>query len=335
MATKVQTDQLEKVLNQLLMFKIEGNISNARLDNPVFEAARINLADILFLVDDIKSLPIQYLPSHIIEQIHSSLCLILPCYHKYKKFFSSESQFPIQAKERLANDIQKFANDIFSKAIMCISFLFYKIGDVANVTRLLSETFSRAEILCNENKSKMQRNHQQIDDLLSKAREAAASVGAAVFTEDFSNEAKRNKKNSWWWLGATICFIGVAFALSIWAYRTDYSQYSTALSLWPKLASKMILLSLCVTAATWCGRIYKSTRHLFILNQHRALGLKTFQAFSSAASDSHTKDIVLMETTRSIFSNSSTGLIAETGTSESDSNIIQIAGKALEQTHRD
>ena len=64
---------------------------------------------------------------------------------------------------------------------------------------------------------------------------------------------------------------------------------------------------------------------------HRALGLKTFQAFSAVAADSHTKDAVLMETTHSIFGNITTGLINESSNCESDSNIIQIAGKVMEQ----
>ncbi len=51
-----------------------------------------------------------------------------------------------------------------------------------------------------------------------------------------------------------------------------------------------------------------------------------------AAADVHTKDAVLMETTRSIFGNVPTGLINESGTSDADANIIQIAGKVMDRT---
>ncbi len=92
----------------------------------------------------------------------------------------------------------------------------------------------------------------------------------------------------------------------------------------------MLVLSLCVTAAMWCGRIYKSLRHLSIINRHRALGLKTFQAFSAASADACTKDAVLREVTHSIFAISYTGLIRESAERDPDSNIIQIAGKVME-----
>jgi hypothetical protein len=68
------------------------------------------------------------------------------------------------------------------------------------------------------------------------------------------------------------------------------------------------------------------------VNRHRALGLKTFQAFSAATSDNHTKDAVLMETTHSIFANTNTGLLNEPSSADSESNIIQIAGRVMEQS---
>ena len=72
--------------------------------------------------------------------------------------------------------------------------------------------------------------------------------------------------------------------------------------------------------------------NLSILNRHRALGIRTFRAFSAAASDARTKDAVLMETTHSIFSNSATGLINDPA-NDAEPNIIQIAGKVMDNAN--
>ena len=320
------------MLEQLATYKSLNLITRPEWGIITFENIRFDLETVLSFVDNCRSLPTHYLPDQTIRQIAESFKNILPCYKTLNKFSIAEGGDPAQRKNQIEQAFHTRADEVYVRAAVWLPFLSYQKGDVTENINRMSEAIGRVENLYTESTKKLEEKRSQIEGILVKAREAAASVGAAVFTEDFSIEAERSKKNSWWWLGATLIFLGVAFALSIWTYRTDYGQYSSALSLWPKVASKMLLLSLCVTAATWCGRIYKSARHLSILNRHRALGLKTFQAFSSAASDSHTKDMVLMETTRSIFSNSSTGLIAENGTCESDSNIIQIAGKALEQT---
>ena len=333
MANSDQTKQLAKVLEQLATYKTVNLITRPEWGIFTFKNLRFDLETVLSFVDNFQSLPTQYLPDQTIRQITDSFKNILPCYQRLNKFSIAEGGNPAQQKTLIEQEFHVRADEVYVKTAVWIPYLSYQKGDVTENINRMAEAIGQVEKLYNESTEKLGEKENQIENIIVKAKEAAASVGAAVFTEDFSKEAERNKKNSWRWLCATIFFAGVAFALSIWAYRTDYSQYATALALWSKLASKMILLSLCVTAATWCGRIYKSARHLSILNQHRALGLKTFQAFSSAASDSHTRDMVLMETTRSIFSNSNTGLIAENGAREADSSIIQIAGKALEKTH--
>lgn len=333
MANTDQTQQLTKVLEQLATYKTVNLITRPEWGIFTFDNIRFDLETVLSFVDNYQSLPTQYLPDQTIRQITNSFKNILPCYQRLNKFSIAEGGNPTQQKTQIEQEFHARADEVYVNTAVWIPYLSYQKGDVTENINRMAEAIVRVEKLYNESTEKLGEKKNQIENILVKAKEAAASVGAAVFTEDFSKEAERNNENAQLWLCATIAFASAAIILSIWAYNADYSHYTTALSLWPKLASKMILLSLCVTASTWCGRIYKSARHLSILNQHRALGLKTFQAFSSAASDSHTKDMVLMETTRSIFSNSSTGLIAENGTGESDSNIIQIAGKALEQTH--
>ena len=331
MATKEQTVQLSEVLNQLTAFKNMELSNHLHRDVALLQETRESFAAVFDIVDDLQTLPTQHLPEQTIKQISDSFRRMVLCCRRFKR--AIPIGYSMQGRGPTLSDIRDCANDVLTNTAIWIPFLAYKKGGIEESVKRISQAISLAEGLYNESMANLGRKSQQVENIIEKARETAANAGAGVFTDDFVKEAKRNRNNSFLWLFATGVFVLAAFCFSVWAYNDDYSQYKTPLLLWPKLTGKLILLSLCFTATMWCGKLYKSAKHLSLLNRHRALGLKTFQAFSSAAADPHTKDMVLLETTRSIFANSNTGLIAENGVGEIDSNIISIAGKALEQTH--
>lgn len=91
------------------------------------------------------------------------------------------------------------------------------------------------------------------------------------------------------------------------------------------MSAKITLFILLFTATVWAGKIYRALKHQAAINKHRSLGLKTFQAFSNAASDSQTKNAVLLETTRSIFSGTLTGFVdSKQSGNDSDIRIIEM-----------
>jgi hypothetical protein len=95
--------------------------------------------------------------------------------------------------------------------------------------------------------------------------------------------------------------------------------------MWQKVASKVVILSILLTATLWCGRVYKALMHQSAMNRHRALSLQTFQAFTAAASDLQTKDAVLLEATRAIFAPCATGYVESgTASADSESRVIEI-----------
>ena len=331
MATKNYIDRLQGVLQKVLPYRDKNLISRPEWGAISFSDAQKEIQTILDLAKDFSGMPLEYLPDQSAEQIRNELENILPHFAEIDTFSISQGDAN-NHRNNIVNHIHSRANEFYSHAAVWIPFLAYQKGDVSqNITKLTS-VIEEAQRTMDAGVSQIKEKQNEADDVLMKAREAAANAGAAVFTEDFKREADNNKRNSLWWLGGTAAFGLAALLMAVFAYFDDYTKYQTALSLWPKLACRFLIMSLCFTSSMWCGRIYKATRHLFILNRHRALGLKTFQAFSAAASDVHTKDAVLLETTHSIFGNVSTGLINDANVSDSEPNIIQIAGKVLEQT---
>lgn len=94
----------------------------------------------------------------------------------------------------------------------------------------------------------------------------------------------------------------------------------------------MVVLAVLLTGTIWCGRNYRALKHLATINNHRAISIRTLQAFSSAAAQTQTKDAVLMEATRAVFGNVPTGFIGQQTSSDSDLKVIEVARNILPES---
>ena len=73
--------------------------------------------------------------------------------------------------------------------------------------------------------------------------------------------------------------------------------------------------------------------HQASVYRFKALGLQTFRAFSSGASDAQTKDAVLMETTRAIFSVQDSGYIDSSSGGDSETKVVEIVKSVVPQSN--
>lgn len=72
--------------------------------------------------------------------------------------------------------------------------------------------------------------------------------------------------------------------------------------------------------------------HQSTINRHRALSIKTLQAFSAAVEDTSTKDAVVLEATRAVFGNVPTGYIDSKSSPDSDIKVFEVAKSVLPKT---
>lgn len=109
-----------------------------------------------------------------------------------------------------------------------------------------------------------------------------------------------------------------------------YFQYNplndaSNLTTYNLLSSKIVLFIVFIGGTIWCGRIYKALKHQEAINSHRATAIQTFESFIAVADkDEGTKQAVLLETTRAIFSHTDTGLIPNSDSSGSETKIIEL-----------
>jgi len=213
-----------------------------------------------------------------------------------------------------------------------IPYLAYRHGDIAENREKVEQIARQAEQILGQTKQTVESQEREITDIVRKAQDAAASVGVATFTAQFEDEAKELRDRSRSWLGFAaglgIFTVGSAILFYFWpAASSDAGPWETLRNVGSKAATIAVLF----TGAVWCGRIYRALIHQATVNKHRALSLKTFQAFIKATNTPEVRDAVLLATTNAAFGNVPTGLVEQTGSEGTAINVMEISKRQTER----
>lgn len=164
---------------------------------------------------------------------------------------------------------------------------------------------------------------REINEILSKSKQAAGKTGVAEYSAYFNDEASDHEtKSKKWFKGVIVMSIAVGLlgvALMFWI-KKDLStgeaiQYSIA---------KFIVLSSFFYGLVWTTKNYNAHRHNCIVNKHRANSLNSFETFVKSTEDPATKDAVLLQATQSIFSPQSSGYDGSDGEGDPSNKFIEI-----------
>lgn len=293
-----------------------------------FEEASSDVNTVVHMAVDLKALPVQILPDSVINDGVTAATGLIPQLEALQAFSITASGDINQRRSTLISNIHQKA-DAFNRVIgLWIPYLSYHRGDAEENIKKLQIAIEDVSSVGKKHLEELNARNTEAASLIEHIKSASAEAGVAVYTHDFSEEAKSNGEVAKTWLVCTIV-LAVMTMLCIVGFYFKEIQGDNIIQVIPRLGCRLLLVSLFFTATIWCGRMYKAMYNQMIQNRHRALGLKTFRAFSEAAGDAQTKDAVLRETTHSIFSSTPTGLISDSSSGESDSNIVQIAGGML------
>lgn len=324
MATEEHTKPLIESIDKALSFRENDLISRSQWGSITFENARSDLDRIFTILSHLKLLPLEHLTDQAITQINNQLAEVIKHLEAIDDF-NIEQANPPQVRDSLVTGVHQQADQFYTVATPWIPFLAYQKGDVSQNIEALTKSVQDANSIVQGAKNDIQNKHEEIEGIITKAREASAAAGAAVFTQDFLRESTTLETSASQWLKAT-AFLAIITAIAagaMWYWVEPGLDNSQLLQ---KFGSKVAVLAVLFTATLWCGRIYRALMHQATTNKHRALSLQTFQAFSSAAADIQTKEAVLLETTKAIFSLSPSGYIESKGSgNEQDIRIVEFA----------
>ncbi len=302
-----ELNELKKQIDQFLSFDKEKLIVRPEWGTITLEEVRTDFDRIYSIINYLKVLPLELLTVNALNSIRNEIQQINNVFNNINKF-SIESGSPAQQKNQFISQIQNQADSLYANASPWIPFLAYQKGDVARNIETLTSSVKEAQTLVDEAKNNIDQKGKEIDDIIIKAREASASAGAAVFTQDFKTEASNLRKSAKMWLKVTgyLAIATIVAAALLWYFTEaglDKGQ------IWQKITTKIVVLGILVTATIWCGKIYRALMHQAAVYQHRALSIQTLQAFSAAAKDIQIKDAVVLEAAKSVFGITTTGYI--------------------------
>lgn len=330
MATEQQVNSLRAAAAAVRKIPIEQLVSNPNWGNLSFDSARAPLELSYSLAGHIEQLPVELLPGGTADSFKNAFDAVLAQISRMRDFdIASVSGTPSQHRDEIVANLKAASEALLVATQAWIPFLAYQKGDVQRNIQNLSSAVEQAGALIDGAKKTAADGKTEVDGIVSAARDAAASVGVAHFTVDFSDKATALASEATKWLNATAGLAAASIAVAIGFYFVPVPATATAAQLAQLLTSKLVILAVLLTATVWCGRLYRATKHQVAMNSHRANALKTFQAFVKATADEPTKNAVLLEATRSIFSVGSTGYLdgGDSG-AESGSKVLEVIKNA-------
>lgn len=238
-----------------------------------------------------------------------------------------------QNRDNIAVYLKDAVAGLHTAASPWIPYLAYKRGDFSANIRRIEKAVTQATHQLEEAETYAATKRKEVDKIVSLAREASASAGVATFTSEFDSEAKTLAQSSrrWLWAVGVLALLTLASAIGsfFWpALPEDAISWATL----RYVVAKVSVIAILFTGTVWCGRIYRALRHQRSINRHRALSLKTFQAFVQATDDPATRDAVLMAATKSIFANVPTGFVEERAANQDASVSVLEIGKSAGKT---
>lgn len=332
MANKSEkVSNLKKELQRILNLDQARLIRRPEWGTVHFEEIRPNIERTYRLAQQLSILPVELLSENTVDNISTLTRQVADSFGQLDRLSIENAGDMRSAKAQYIQAVQKRTEPFFEASAQWVPYLAYQRGDVDENIEKLTRSVKEGEEIVTAAKKEIYSRASEMEEIIVKAREASAAAGAAVFTKDFENVAGKMEKSAKNWLRATIgvAFATVVVALCMWFWTESGLDQG---QIFQKIGTKMVVLAVLLTGTIWCGRNYRALKHLATINNHRAISIRTLQAFSSAAAQAQTKDAVLMEATRSVFGNVPTGFIGQQTSSDSDLKVIEVARNILPES---
>lgn len=308
--SQTQIDEIRELVSECLQTPVEDLIDHDDWGSISFDVARPHLNGVFGMLRPLESYPLEVLPDPQLEAMKNGIGPIRETMDQIRSF-SLENGSPKEVRDQLSAQLKANLDAAYQSVGVYLPYLAYQHGDIQRNLDQLASMIADAKEIIDDGTNELKAKKEEMEGILSAAREAAAEVGVAHFTKVFSTEAGDNDKSAGGWLKFTALAAGITLVTSVAFLYWTLPDTATTLQSIQHSASKLILLGILISVSTWSGGQYRTARHNQALNKHRANSLLTFQAFSQAASDGQTKDAVLLEATRAIFGLASTGYTKE------------------------
>lgn len=123
----------------------------------------------------------------------------------------------------------------------------------------------------------------------------------------FDSQAKSHASGAKLWMGLVVGVAALIAVLAVLSMTHPPVHDDVPLHLVSQWLPRLAIASILFWGLALCARNYRAHRHNEIVNQHRALSLKTFSSLVAATNDPQVKAAVLAQAASTIFANAPSG----------------------------
>ena len=323
--------QLREQLDSIAAYESAVLAQGKGLGDINFEECEPLFQQTIDLANEARSLPLELLPQQTLQQLTGPT-------QNAANTLKQISEFTLVGQDNPENQRNVFQNNIrtqydaFLLAFMPhLAYLTLKHAQVQEVITQSRELLEGTQKKTRDILDDLDKRKGEAESIVRATQDAAAEIGVAQYAVRFEKIAKEHVAAAKRWLIAAtllgLATIAVAVGFLSWLPADGVLSSPATIQ---RIVTKIIVISLVYFSAIWASRNYRAHRHLNVVNGHRQNALTTFQTFVKAAGDEdkQTKNAVLLEATRCIFSPVATGYLG--GDQETpNSSIVEVLTKTV------
>ncbi len=311
MIPKLQVDRIKDDLLILAEFKSKDLITRKEWGAYDFSKVEADINSIFQVLRDLDSSPLKYLSRDDAMQISSGISNALEVLNRIDSFRIDTVERPNRVRDEICEQLTKTSENLLSLVTPLQPYLALKGGVISQNIEDIYRLTNEAKKVLDDSKKRAKENQQNINEITKIARQTAGSAGVSIFTPEFDKEASILSRRSKLWLiaTATLAVFTIFAAVIFYSWPEASSDATGWQATLQNVVSKSAVIAVLFTGAIWCGRIYRALIHQATVNRHRALSLKTFNAFVEGSKDQQVRDAVLIAATNTVFSNVPTGFV--------------------------
>lgn len=328
--TELFIEQITQSLEKLSSFSVDSLQRKEELGRELNFSEGADLFEkVLNFLKFIEAEKLPLLPEKQLKALSEQINHMVNQFEQIQKFSVIGLNNPKQQRDQLITTIARAFGDLFEASQPVVSF--FNIESKVNNRKDSSNAVKKSIEELKKEKEEMLKSGNsmltQINELLESSRKAAGAIGVSQYSKVFAEESVYFEKSAEKWLRRVFSVL-VLLVLSgggfLWIGMNEVVQTNT-LMLINVTVAKVLLVTALFYSLNLCIKNYKAHKHNALLNRHRQNALNTFETFAKAAGDdSQTKNAVLLEATRTIFSNQPTGYMTNENESELPTRIIEI-----------
>lgn len=329
MGNQAQYDQvitsIKEGLSKISEYKIADIIQEKKLGSQFsFKEAEPSILNVLSLFKRVNTEELATIPFNLLNTFNGQLQDAISRIDQMIAFNANQGN-PVQQRNSLIQNIQNKYDAYFQHTMPIITSQMLNSNDLSIQQAKYNQIIEELEKQKEEDAKKSAKYLEEMERALKSAQDSAAKSGVTKYSALFKDESEIHKSEASFWLKCTIGIIALIVVASVIliVYFPDTNTASGQIVQYT--VSKIIILSALFYGLNLCNKNFKAHKHNEVVNKHRQNALATFETFSNAAgSDIQTKNAVLIEATKTIFSNQQTGYLTNSSETESSNKIVEI-----------